>query len=126
VLQAAATAVRQGFEQYDRTRTTVDTNVAALTGLIESARKEAGLSKQMIADLERIVAQLRTAETQSKEYLQGVNDALTHAFENFGTQLITSVKNTMAETDRHLGGGVQQLNGVVQQIGVALARLKRA
>ena len=126
VLQAAATAVRQGFEQYDSTRNTVDANVAALTGLIENARKEAGLSKEMISDLERIVAQLKAAETQSHEYLEGVNKALSRSFEDFGNQLINQVKNTIAETDRHLGGGVQQLTGVVQQIGMALSRLKKA
>ena len=125
-LQAAATAVRQGFEQYDLTRKTVDTNVAALTGLIENAKKEAGLTKQMLADMERIVAQLKVAETQSLQYLEGVNKTLVKAFEDFGTSLNTQLKTTIAETDRHLGGGVQQLVGVVQEIGVAMSRLKRA
>jgi hypothetical protein len=45
-MAAVKAAVRQGFEQYDSTRKTVDTNVAALTALIENAKKEAGLSKQ--------------------------------------------------------------------------------
>lgn len=125
-LQAAATAVRQGFEQYDTTRKTVDMNVAALTGLIENAKKEAGLSKQMLTDLERIVGQLRQAETQSLQYLEGVNKTLAKAFEQFGTQLAEQVRKAVGETDRQLGGGVQQLTGVVQELGAALARLKKA
>ena len=125
-LQTAATAVRQGFEQYDTTRKTVDANVAALTGLIENAKKEAGLSKQMLTDLERIVGQLKQAETQSLQYLEGVNKTLANAFKEFGTQLSEQVRKAVGETDRQLGGGVQQLTGVVQELGAALARLKRA
>jgi len=125
-LQAAATAVKQGFEQYETTRRTVDTGVAVLTALIENAKKEAGLSKQMLSDLEGIVVQLKAAETQSLHYLEGVNKTLTTAFQNFGTQLTEQVRKAVGETDRQLGGGVQQLTGVVQELGSALSRLKRA
>jgi len=125
-LQAAAAAVRQGFEQYDTTRKTVDTGVGALTILIENAKKEAGLSKQMLADLEGIVGQLKLAETQSLQYLEGINKTLSNAFQQFGTQLTEQVRKAVGETDRQLGGGVQQLTGVVQELGAALSRLKRA
>jgi hypothetical protein len=100
--------------------------VTALTGLIENARKEAGLSKAMLTDLERVVEQLRLAENQSQQYLEGINSALTTAFESFGNQLTGQIKRTIGETDRHLSGGVQQLNGVIQEIQMALGRLKRA
>lgn len=126
VLQAAAAAVRQGFEQYENTRRTVDANVAALGSLLESARKETGLSKELLADLERIVQQLKVAETQNLQYLEGVSSTLAKSFESFGTQLTDQVRKAIGETDKHLGGGVAQLNGVVQQIGVAMSRLKKA
>lgn len=125
-LQTAASAIQRGFEQYETTRKTVDANVGALTALIESAKREAGLSKEMLSDLERVVGQLKLAETQSLQYLEGVNNALATSFESFGNQLRNQIKGTIGETDRHLGTGVQQLNGVVQEIGAALARLKRA
>lgn len=125
-LQTAAAAVKQGFEQYETTRRTVDAGVSALTVLIENAKKEAGLSRQMLSDLEGIVVQLKAAETQSLQYLEGVNKTLTTAFQNFGTQLTEQVRKAVGETDRQLGGGVQQLTGVVQELGSALSRLKRA
>ena len=125
-LQAVALAVRQGFEQYENTRQTVDSGVATLAALVENAKKEAGVSRQMVSDLERIVEQLRVAETHSLEYLEGVNKALSTAFESFGRQLTEQVRKAVGETDRQLGGGVQQLTGVVQELGSALSRLKRA
>jgi hypothetical protein len=125
-LQSAAAAVKQGFDQYETTRRTVDAGVGALTTLIENAKKEAGLSRQMLSDLEGIVVQLKAAETQSLHYLEGVNKTLTTAFQTFGTQLAEQVRKAVGETDRQLGGGVQQLTGVVQELGSALSRLKRA
>jgi hypothetical protein len=123
-LQTTANAVRQGFEQYDTARKNVDSQVATLTSLIESARKEAGLSKELMGDLERIVEQLRRAELQSKQYLEQVNEALTTAFRDFGTALTNQLKSTIAQTDRHLAGGVGHLNGVVQELAHAVSRMK--
>lgn len=124
-LQSTTTALRQGFEQYDSTRKTVDMQVAALTGLIESARKEAGLSKQLVTDLERVVEQLREAEDHSQQYLAQVNQVLVEAFEHFNTAMKNQVKATISDTDRHLGNGVNQLNGVVQELSMAMARMKK-
>jgi DNA anti-recombination protein RmuC len=125
-LQTAALAVRQGFEQYDSTRRTVEAHVSALTSLIETARQEAGLSKAMLTDLERVVEQLRRAENQSEEYLAKVNQTLASAFESFGNQLQGTIAKSIGTTDAHLSKGVQHLNGVVQEFQSALARAKRA
>ncbi|CAN7564174.1 anti-phage ZorAB system protein ZorA [Variovorax sp. LjRoot178] len=125
-LQLAANAVRQGFEQYDGTRKSVEGYVGVLTTLIESAKKEAGVSQAMLGDMERIVAELRTAEDHSKLYLEGVNATLVKAFEEFGNALTNQLRKAIGETDRHLGDGVQQLNGVVQGFAMAFKRLETA
>jgi hypothetical protein len=124
-LQSSAAAVRDGFERYDATRKVADTQVAALTVLADSVKKEAGLSRQIVDDLERIVAQLRSAEGQSLQYLEQVNSALVDAFDHFSNALTKQVKNSITDTDRHLGNGVNQLNGVVQQLAVAMARMQK-
>lgn len=125
-LQTAAGAVQRGFEQYDSTRKTVETHVTALTALIESAKREAGLSKDLIKAIQDGVTSLRDAETASRAHLEDVNAALTKAFEEFGTQLVSQVKKTIAETDRHLTSGTGHLNGVVQELANAVHRMKKA
>jgi hypothetical protein len=125
-LQSAAAVARQGLDQYEQTRRTVDSHVATLAGLLENAKQEAGLSKEMLRDLERIVQEMRKAEAQSKEYFEHLNGALEGAFRTFGSELTTQVKDTIAHTDRHLSNGVGQLSGVVQALQMALARLKKA
>ena len=125
-LQAASTAVQRGFEQYDSTRRTVDAQVAALMGFIESAKKEAGVSQELIASIKASAEAMRQSEADSREHLKKVNDALVKAFADFGNQLVSQVKSTIAETDRHLAQGTGHLNGVVQELANAVQRMKRA
>ena len=124
-LQSAALAVKQGFDQYENTRKTVDSHVNTLTALIENAKRESGLTKHMLDDMERIVEQLRAVETQSQQYLEQVNAALVKAFTEFGTQMRNQVANTIAQTDIHLGKGVLNLKAVVQEFGDAISRIPR-
>uniref|UniRef100_C5CL43 Putative methyl-accepting chemotaxis sensory transducer n=1 Tax=Variovorax paradoxus (strain S110) TaxID=543728 RepID=C5CL43_VARPS len=125
-LQAASTAVQRGFEQYDSTRRTVDAQVASLIGLIESAKKEAGVSQELVANIKASADAMRKSEAESREHLDSVNAALVKAFTDFGNSLVGQVKSTIAETDRHLAQGTGHLNGVVQELANAVQRMKRA
>lgn len=125
-LQAASTAVQRGFEQYDSTRKTVDTQVAALTGLIESVKREAGISQDLVNNIKTSAEAMRQSETEAREHLDQVNAALVTAFSDFGNALVSQVKSTIAETDRHLAQGTGHLNGVVQELANAVQRMKRA
>lgn len=125
-LQTTSTAVQRGFEQYDSTRKTVDTQVAALMGLIESAKKEAGVSQELVSSIKASAEAMRKSEEEARVHLDQVNVALVKAFSDFGTSLVSQVKSTIAETDRHLAQGTGHLNGVVQELANALQRMKRA
>jgi hypothetical protein len=125
-LQDAATAVQQGFDQYDAIRITVDAQVAALMGLIESAKQEAGISQELVADLKASADAMRVAEDASRKHLEGVNDALFKAFSDFGNAMVSQVKSTIAETDRHLAQGTGHLGGVIVELSNAVSRIKQA
>lgn len=125
-LQSASTAVQRSVEQYDTTRKTVDAQVASLTELIESARREAGLSKELIESMQASVESLRCVEAESRSHLDQVNAALEKAFSDFGTALVSQIKNTIAETDRHLAQGTGHLTGVVQELATAVQRMRDA
>lgn len=125
-LQAASTAVQRGFEQYDSTRRTVDTQVAALMGLIESVKREAGVSQELVDSIKSSAETMRQSEAEARSHLDQVNAALVKAFSDFGNSLVSQVKSTIAETDRHLAQGTGHLNGVVQELANAVQRMKRA
>jgi phage-related protein len=125
-LQTASSAVQRGFEQYDSTRKTVDTQVVALMGLIEAAKKEAGVSQELVASIKASADAMRRSEEEARAHLDQVNQALVKAFSDFGSSLVGQVKSTIAETDRHLAQGTGHLNGVVQELANAVQRMKRA
>jgi methyl-accepting chemotaxis protein len=49
-LQLASASVRTAFEKYDSTRESVQNYVLQLQSLVENAKKEAGLSSQMLSE----------------------------------------------------------------------------
>ncbi|MBF5006182.1 anti-phage ZorAB system protein ZorA [Diaphorobacter caeni] len=125
-LQAASNAVQRGFEQYDSTRRTVDTQVAALMGFIEAAKAEAGISEKLVASMKESAELMRQSSADGREHLDKVNDALLKAFTDFGSSMLSQVKSTIAATDRHLSQGTGHLNGVVQELAQAVQRMKKA
>lgn len=124
-LQAAALAVQKGFEQYDSTRKTVDSQFVAFRDFIEVARKDVGVSKDLIERMENSAKRLRDIEGESRDHLNKVNAALVTAFNDFGNGLLGQVKSTITETDRHLAQGTGHLNGVVQELLSAVHHMRK-
>jgi hypothetical protein len=124
-LQVAAAAIQKGFDQYDSTRRTVDQQVAALVGLIEAAKKEAGVSTELVNNIKSSAESLLKSEAQSRQHLDAVNDALAFAFKKFGDELVLVLRKSITETDKHLSAGTSHLNGVVQEFASAVHRMKK-
>lgn len=124
-LQAASLAVNNGFEKYDSTRKTVDSQVLALTGLIETAKREAGVSQQLIEGVESSVKALRAAEEEGLRNLSAVNDQLVSAFETFGNSLVSQVQRVVGETDKNISVLSNQLTGVVQELAQFMQRMRK-
>lgn len=124
-LQTASLAINNGFEKYDATRKTVDSQVMALTGLIESAKREAGFSQQLIESVESSVKALRAAEEESRRNLSAVNDQLVSAFETFGNSLVNQVQRVVGETDKNISVLSNQLTGVVQELAQFMQRMRK-
>lgn len=124
-LQEASQAVQKGLAQYESTRQVVDAQLSALMGLIDSAKREAGVSVDLIASLQTSARAMQAAETASREHLNQVNAALVQAFNDFGRQMVSQVKDTIALTDTHLKQGTGHLNGVVQELAHAVHQMRR-
>ena len=124
-LQSASLAVSSGFEKYDSTRKVVDSQVMVLTGLVETAKRETGLSKQLIDGMESSVNALRMAEEESRRNLNAVNDHLVTAFETFGNSLVSQVQRVVGETDKNISVLSNQLTGVVQELAQLMQRQRK-
>ena len=95
-------------------------------GLIEAAKKEAGVSQELVNNIKTSAEAMRKSEFEARAHLDQVNAALVKAFTDFGNSLASQVKSTIAETDRHLAQGTGHLNGVVQELANAVHRMKGA
>jgi hypothetical protein len=125
-LQLASASVRTAFEKYDESRESVQGYVLQLQNLVENAKKEAGLSSQMLADLERILSSLQTAEKQSVDYLNQVNSVLKGSFEQFGQEMVAQVEALKVSSDTLLSGSLGALEGAVQSMLMSIAKLKKS
>jgi hypothetical protein len=125
-LQLASASVRTAFEKYDESRESVQSYVLQLQGLVDNAKKEVGLSSQMLADLQRIVDALQTAEKQSTDYLNQVNLVLKSSFQQFGQDMVAQVENLKSSSDTLLTGSLSALEGAVQSMLMSVAKLKKS
>jgi hypothetical protein len=125
-LQLASASVRTAFEKYDSTRESVQNYVLQLQSLVENAKKEAGLSSQMLSDLERILGALQTAERQSTDYLNQVNSVLEGSFQKFGQEMVAQVEALKTSSDSLLTGSLSALEGAVQSMLMSVAKLKKS
>jgi hypothetical protein len=124
-LQLASASVRTAFEKYDESRESVQGYVLQLQNLVENAKKEAGLSSQMLSDLERILGALQTAEKQSTDYLNQVNSVLKGSFQQFGQEMVAQVEVLKEKSDTLLTGSLGALEGAVQSMLVQMTKLKK-
>jgi len=124
-LQLASASVRTAFEKYDESRESVQSYVLQLQGLVDNAKKEVGLSSQMLADLQRIVDALQTAEKQSTDYLNQVNSVLKGSFQQFGQEMVAQVENLKSSSDTLLTGSLGALRGAVESMVMSVAKLKK-
>ena len=92
---------------------------------MDNAKKEVGLSSQMLADLQRIVDALQTAEKQSTDYLNQVNSVLKGSFQIFGQEMVAQVENLKSSNDTLLTGSLGALRGAVESMVMSVAKLKK-
>ena len=125
-LQIASASVRTAFEKYDSSRESVQGYVLQLQNLVDNAKREVGLSSQMLSDLEKILVALQTAEKQSTDYLNQVNSVLKGSFQQFGQEMVSQVEMLKVSSDTLLSGSLSALEGTVQSMLQAVAKLKKS
>ena len=124
-LLSASEAVRAGFEQYERSRRTVEEQIALLQQLVEVAKSQTGLSTSLIEEMAANVEKVKAVHQESRQHLDEVNKALADAFEKFGQQLLTQISESIKLTDQHVGQSVGHLSAIVEDYTLAVQRLSK-
>lgn len=122
-LDAAAKTVQMAVSAYDRTRTELTGSIDSLKTIVESAKRDAGLSKELIAQLEANVAKFNTVQRETELYLEKVTDVLTKSFTGFTENMTRAIKSTNTEFHQSLSQAVTILSSTIQELDGHLAQL---
>lgn len=119
-LFTAINATQQILQDYGKTRDVFALMVSELKSTIESAKKEASMTEDIVAKLEAASTQLGTAQKQSEEYLKGVSEVLVKSHETFAESIGLTLRKGNAQFQKELDLAVGLLSGAIKNLGDTL------
>ncbi len=99
--------------------------VSSLQVLVDQAKREAGVSKQIVDDMNKVANTLRLVEQQSQQYLNEVNKVITASFEHFGGAVKTSLETSTGAFQSELDKGVKILKAAFDELSVVVSQFPR-
>ena len=122
-LSNALSAMQHALGDQKSVRDAIGLMVADLKNTVENAKKDATLSAELVANLERASGQLQKAQTDAGKYLSGVSEVLAKVHSEFATQLKATLnegnkafQSELAQATSHLKGAIQDLGDVLDSL----------
>lgn len=122
-LTSGASAIQELLRDYTSQRSAVATLVTELRTTVESARREASLTSDILARIEGSAQKLGTAQKQADEYLAGVSEVLGNAHTSFATEVKRTLDKANNEFHTKLSSAVGLLSSAVSELEVTLASM---
>ncbi|ULR90340.1 anti-phage ZorAB system protein ZorA [Comamonas sp. B21-038] len=122
-LTIGASSLQDLLRDYRVQRDAVGELVTELRKTVESARKEASLTTDILARIESSATRLGTAQQQADEYLEGVSRVLGEAHTTFATEVRRTLEKANTEFHNKLSASVGLLSASVQELEVTLASI---
>lgn len=104
---------------------TIQGMVSALQNLIDQAKREAGVSKQIVDDMNKVAVSLKQVEQQTQQYLGEVNKVLTDTFHSFGSNVKASLESSTGAFQSELDKGVSILKAAFDELSVVVSQFPR-
>jgi hypothetical protein len=122
-LSTALSSMQHALSDQKSVRDAIGLMVADLKDTVENAKKDAKLSTELVANLERASGQLQKAQTDAGKYLSGVSEVLAKVHSEFATQLKATLnegnkafQSELAQATSHLKGAIQDLGDVLDSL----------
>jgi uncharacterized protein with HEPN domain len=122
-LSNALSAIQNALSDQKSVRDAIGLMVADLKNTVENAKKDAKLSTELVANLDRASGQLQKAQTDAGKYLSGVSEVLAKVHSEFATQLKATLnegnkafQSELAQATSHLKGAIQDLGDVLDSL----------
>ena len=122
-MTSASSNLIELIRDYKNSQNSVNTAIEALESLIQQSKSEAGMTSQMLNDMQNMTTALSQVKREMQEYLAEVSDVLVKSFDSFGTSVesslnhsLVSFDNTLDQAVKRLATGVEGLGNVVEDL----------
>lgn len=122
-LSSALGAMQHALSDQKSVRDAIGMMVADLKNTVENAKKDAKLTTELVANLERASGQLQKAQTDAGKYLGGISEVLAKAHSEFATQLKATLTDSNKAYQTELAQATNYLKGAIQDLGDVLDSL---
>lgn len=131
-MTSASSSLIELIRDYKNSQNSVNTAIEALENIIQQSKSEAGMTSQMLNDMQNMTTALSQVKREMQEYLAEVSDVLVKSFDSFGTsvesslnQSLVSFDNTLNQAVQRLATGVEGLGNVVEDLEDLTQRTRR-
>jgi methyl-accepting chemotaxis protein len=122
-LSTVTTSVQQMFADYRRTSDALAAMLGDLKATMETAKKEAGLTTQLVGQIKAAAEQLGRAQQQADAYLQGISKVLAEAHQSFANEIAKTLQQGNRDFQHELESAVGKLSGSIKDLGDTLDEL---
>jgi ABC-type transporter Mla subunit MlaD len=102
---------------------TIQGMIDALKGVVEQAKREAGVSQQIVNDMSKVAQQLTQVEQETQNYFNQLNGLLDTAFTTFGDAVTRELGKSNAEFQSQLTTGTNLLKGAFTELAAVVGTI---
>ena len=119
-IETSSNALEESLRDYKLQRSSITEMLSEIKNTVELAKKEAGLTADVLAKLERATSQLGQAELAAEAYLANVSKILAESHESFTREMNNSVNSSNREFHNNLKTAVDLLATTIGDLEASL------
>jgi ABC-type transporter Mla subunit MlaD len=119
-IETSTNALEESLRDYKLQRSSITEMLSEIKNTVELAKKEAGLTADVLAKLERATTQLGQAELAAEAYLANVSKVLAESHESFTREMNNSVNSLNREFHNNLKTAVDLLATTIGDLEASL------
>jgi restriction endonuclease len=119
-MTASASALKETVGDYRTQRDAVATLVTELRTIVESAKREASLTADVLERIQSAAEKLTEAQVQADQYLDGVSKVLGEAHQSFADATLKTLDRANTEFHTKLTAAVRLLSASIQELEASI------
>ena len=119
-MTGSSTALQEIVRDYRANRDAVSTLVTELRAIVDSAKKEASLTQDVLSRIQSSTDKLIAAQGEADRYLEGVSEVLGTAHQSFADAVTKTLDRANSEFHKKLSSAVALLSSSIQELDTTI------